>query len=347
MIIGACGYGGTGSSAVKDFIKEFDNVQTLDRSECQYAFKVDGLQDLEYHVIKQYSRQMSGDIAIERFLDAARYAHTPIVKKIYKNKKKYLSDTEEFIQSIIQAYLGLDNADFETGNIIRNIVVLCFKKFIIPQYEKKTGKLYKYWPMRKMHVCIKPEQFYIEAKKYMTNVLKNGGADFSKIIVLDQPFEGNKPMQSFPFFENPVAIVVDRDPRDLYMAASYQWPDGTFMPRRDPEAFVQYFRQQRVDVLENSEDKNRVLRIKLEDMIFNYKDTTKKIMQFLGLEESTHIYRKKYFNPDYSIKGTQIYKKIKGHESEIEYIEKNLKEYLFPFEEYDAAKKNDVLVWIP
>lgn len=51
MIIGACGYGGTGSSAVKDFIKEFDNVQTLDRAECQYAFKVDGLQDLELHII--------------------------------------------------------------------------------------------------------------------------------------------------------------------------------------------------------------------------------------------------------------------------------------------------------
>ena len=52
MIVGACGFGGTGSSAVKDLLKEFENIQVLDRAESMFAFKVDGLQDLEYHLVK-------------------------------------------------------------------------------------------------------------------------------------------------------------------------------------------------------------------------------------------------------------------------------------------------------
>lgn len=347
MIIGACGYGGTGSSAVKDYLKEFEGIQTLDRAECQYAFKVDGLQDLEFHLVKQYSRQMSGDLAIKRFRYAAKYARTPFVKKLYIDRNKYLKDTDDFLESIVQAeYLGFDNADYETGNLLKSIVILGFKKFVIPIYEKKSGRLYDKWPVRKMHVAICPENFYEEARSYVNKILKNGGADFSKKIVLDQPFEGNNPTQSFSFFEDAYAIVVDRDPRDLYMAASYQWPDGMFMPRRNPKAFVEYFRQQR-DNIRHEEDKDRVLRVRLENMIFNYDITSELIMKFLGLEEKNHVCPKKYFNPEYSIKGTQLYKKIPGHEKELRYIEEELAEYLFPFEEYEEAKKNNSLVWIP
>ena len=38
-----------------------------------------------------------------------------------------------------------------------------------------------------------------------------------KNLVLDQPFSGNNPQASFPYFENPRAVVVDRDPRDYYL----------------------------------------------------------------------------------------------------------------------------------
>jgi len=343
MIIGACGYGGTGSSAVKDYLKEFTNVQVLDRAECQYAFKVDGLQDLEYHLVKQYSRHMSGDYAIERFKAASQFANTPKVKKIYIDKKKFLKDTNEFLKSIVQAeYLGFDNADYENCSLLKSIVILGFKKFIIPIYEKKTGKLYVSWPMRKMHVSINPTAFYENAQKYMMKILENGGADFSKTIILDQPFEGNNPTQSFPFFEDPIAIVVDRDPRDLYMAASYQWPDGTFMPRRDPKAFVQYYRMQRKNI-HLEEEKSKVLRLNLEEMIFDYENATKKIMNFVGFNESQHIYPKKYFNPDRSIKGSQVYKKIPGHHEEIKYISEALSEYLFDFDSYESSKNNTEL----
>jgi hypothetical protein len=340
MIIGACGYGGTGSSAIKDFLKEFEDVQVLDRAESMFAFKVDGLQDLEYHLVKQYSRQISGDIAIKRFRDASKYANTPFIKKLYLDPKRYKRDTDEFLNSLTQTtYRGMDNYDYETNNTLKSIIYLGFKKFVVKYYEKWTGKIYTAWPMRDIHISIHPEGFYEKAKKYMRSIIENGGGDFSKIIVLDQPFEGNNPTQSFPFFEDPYAIIIDRDPRDLYMAASYQWPDGMFMPRRDPEAFVEYYKRQRMNI-QYSDDNERVLRLNLESMIFDYDNTIKTIMEFLGLTEETHINPKKYFNPKRSIKGSQVYKKIKGHEQEIAYIEKALSEYLFDFDSYELSKTN-------
>ena len=343
MIIGACGFGGTGSSAVKDFLKEFSNVQILDRAESMFAFKVDGLQDLEYHLMKQYSRQISGDIAIKRFRMQSRFANTPFVKKIYLNPKKYKRDTDEFLESITQTnYSGLDNADYENVNRIQSIVVMGFKKFIIRYYEQWTGKLYKWWPMRKMSVSICPDNFYSCAKKYMMSVIENAGGNFSKTIVLDQPFEGNNPAQSFPFFEDPFAIVVDRDPRDLYLAASYQWIDGMFMPRRNPEQFVQYYKQQR-EHINYEKDNDKALRIRLEDMIFDYEKTCMKIIKALGFKEEDHVEKKKYFKPMVSLRGTQLYKKIPGHKEEIDYIEKELADYLFDFENYELSKSNHEL----
>lgn len=343
MIIGACGYGGTGSSAIKDFLKEFDNVQVLDRAESMFAFKVDGLQDLEYHLIRNYSRQMSGDIAVKRFLDASRYADVPFVKKLYLDPKKYKQDTKEFISTITQTtFLGMDNYDYENCSWLKSVMYLVFKKFIIKYYEKVFKKPYNTWPLRKISVSIHPDNFYREAQNYMHKIIENGGGDFSKIIVLDQPFEGNNPSQSFPFFEDPYAIVIDRDPRDLYMIASYMWSGEPFMPRRNPEAFVEYYRRQR-DYIDYTADNNRVMRINLEDMIFDYDNICQKVYRFLNFSAESHRNKGEFFKPMVSIRGTQLYKKIKGHEKEIEYIEKMLVNFLFDFEKYDLSKKNKEL----
>ena len=49
MIIGSCGYGATGSSVLTDLLREYDDIQVYDNFEFVIAYRVDGLQDLEYH----------------------------------------------------------------------------------------------------------------------------------------------------------------------------------------------------------------------------------------------------------------------------------------------------------
>ncbi len=66
--------------------------------------------------------------------------------------------------------------------------------------EKVTKKTSYIWPCRTMYYSVEPENFYEEAKKYINNILEAMGVDLSRPVCLDQPFEGNAPQQSFPFF---------------------------------------------------------------------------------------------------------------------------------------------------
>jgi Mn-containing catalase len=79
-------------------------------------------------------------------------------------------------------------------------------------------------------------------------------------------------------------------------------------------------------------------------MIFDYDKTVNCIIDFLGLDEKKHIHKQQYFKPMVSIRGTQLYKKIPGHEDEIKYIEKELKEYLFDYDKYELSKSNVELI---
>lgn len=81
MIIGSCGYGATGSSVLTDLLSEYDNVQLFDSFEFVVAYRVDGLQDLEYHLMKQYAKCASGDYAIKRFRDWTSCYRTPFINK--------------------------------------------------------------------------------------------------------------------------------------------------------------------------------------------------------------------------------------------------------------------------
>lgn len=336
MIIGACGYGATGSGAVFDFLREFDDIQVKSDAEFKYIYQVDGLQDLEYHLMKQYAKNSSGDMAIKRFLSSINYAYTPFVGQAVP-RKDYIKLSKEYASSIYQAsWIGMESADYEVGFLPKSITVLGFKKFIIPWYEKSFKKAYNFWPLRRLYVSIEPDGFYEKSMQYIEKMLLAMGFDLSKPILLNQPFEGNNPENSFKYFKNPKAIVVDRDPRDVFLAhEKVYFGEGRHMPRGDVKAFVELYRNVRKNQKRIESDK--VIFIKFEDLVYNYEETTQKVINFLGLKQ--HSKPKKFFNPKKSIFNTQLYNKYSGYEEEIKYIEEELKEYLFPFESYEEVKE--------
>ena len=71
----------------------------------------------------------------------------------------------------------------------------------------------------------------------------------------------------------------------------------------------------------------------------NYEKTVKTIEEFLNIKN--HVDMKKYFNPEISIRNTQMWKRFPEEKNNIEYIEEHLKEYLFtfPYESVVADKK--------
>ena len=147
MIIGACGYGATGSSVVTDLLREYDNVQVYDDFEFVLSYRVDGLQDLEYHVMKQYAKNETSDYAIKRFLEMTRCYMTPFIHKpcdgkvFYEISKRFIAEIEQL------SYRGVDTADMLSGNIIRNMLAFFSKKIFMPKIvERVTGKTSYLWP---------------------------------------------------------------------------------------------------------------------------------------------------------------------------------------------------------
>jgi hypothetical protein len=329
MIIGACGYGATGSSVITDFFREFDDVQVFDDFEFSFTYRVDGLEDLEYHLMKQYAKGISGDAAIKRFLYAANYIRTPFIHKP-TNKKEYLKIVNEYINKLLQVkYRGMESIDIISGNVFKNIINLGMKKVILPLlYERQFKKVSFIWPNRDVYLAVEPVYFYEASKEFIRNILISMGADLTIPIVLDQPFAGNSPFNSFKFFDQPKAIVIDRDPRDLYLEAKYSLsPEGRFIPRQNVQSFCEYY--MRIRTNQTYKDTDRILYLKFEDLIYNYEQSIEKIKKFTNLER--HNQAKKYFNPLRSINNTQLFRKYANEKDNIKYIEEHLIDFLYDY----------------
>lgn len=336
MIIGSCGYGATGSSVLTDLLTEYDDVEVYDTFEFVLPYIADGLEDLEYHIMKQYAKGESCDIAMRRFLRRTNWYSTPLIHKPC-NGKLFHKYSQEFIDEITQCkFKGLYTADTYTGFVLRDIFAFASKKILMPKIIEKITKKPSYiWPCHEIRYSVEPDNFYTAARNYTTKILKAMGADLTKHVCLDQPFAGNAPENSIKFFENARAIVLDRDPRDLYLAAKYtKDPNFKFIPKDNVNDFITHYKNIRKGIKDN----NLVLRLRFEDLIYNYDESIDKIERHLDLGE--HVRKKEVFNPDRSINNTQLIRLHPSDQEDIKIIENKLADFLFPFENYENIQFN-------
>ena len=191
-----------------------------------------------------------------------------------------------------------------------------------------------------MYLSIQPENFIEEVRHYIHSLLYETSQSDKDIIVLDQPFNVNNPKTSMRYFDAPRAILVDRDPRDIYvLAKKYLKSNGSFIPSDNVEDYIIYHRLIRTRCEE--EDGPDILRMSFEDLIYDYEATSARIQDFLGLSGSKHD-EKKYFDPAVSIENTQLFLKHPELADDIQKIEKALPEYLYPFEKYTLKPKHIV-----
>lgn len=328
-IITCASYGGTGSSAVTDLMKEFNNVKSLGEFEFSIAHDLDGISDLQHYLVDDWNR-IKHDEAIYRF-----------TKLIERNSKQYNKYFKDKFDSIARDYIDNLIIDRWNGYLynhrFRKSSLYSFINYSIPdkiqRFIIKLDKFSKYEriPILKksnINFSYPKERFYEYTKLFYRRLFNEVTTDISEeYIALDQLVPSSNIERYINYFDNIKIIIVDRDPRDLYILNKIFWKEG-WIPCDNVETFIVWFK-----TLRESRNKELLLKqvkfIQFENLIFDYEKSIDEIIRWIGMEKSNHIRRKQFFNPEESIKNVELWKRYNNYHEDIMIIEKELKNFCY------------------
>lgn len=323
-VITCISFHSTGSSVVDDIFKEFNNcVSAPSDIECRFLQDPDGISDLEYNLVDNPHRLNSG-YAIKRYEKfVKKYNHT--YKFIFGDRWVELS--KEYIKSLVTVeYKGFWYKDLELMPIT-DVLVYYFKRIInlMKHPKKRISGYYVNSPnVNFYHTNLNKTQFVEKTKQYIKNLCMLLNKNDAPFLLLDQCVPTSNIDRYTKYFEDIKVIVVDRDPRDVYIEHKHN--KDHVLPLT-PEAFCDVYIDHR-NVFQNS-NKENVLYVKFEDFIFGYEKALDKLITFVGQNKDNHINKKKYFNPEVSKKNTQLWIKYPQYKEDIKIIEERLADYLY------------------
>jgi hypothetical protein len=330
--ISCASYYGSGSSVITDFVSEFRTVYSFTDEEFRFIQDPDGLSDLEYNLVENFNRHNSGH-ALKRYKKLVDFYSGSLFGKKYEGffHGKWKEQSYEYIDMLTDfTYRGWWQYDLlDRGKFFY------FRKRIINKILKLT--VWKNQPERTLNTmkneityCSHPteEDFLLCTKKYI-ETLFSSVCNGEKCVMVDQIVPPTNLNRYIRYFEDIKIVIVDRDPRDIFVLEKYVWKDG-IIPT-DVETFCKWFRYTREHRKREIINSESVKYIQFEDMVYKYEETVELLANWLGLDMKDQVKKKKIFDPDKSIKNTQTWKNINVEKEEIEYIERELNEYLYNF----------------
>lgn len=340
MIIGVSGYGFTGSGAVVDLLREYSEVQILDNVEFKLSYMPDGVETLKFHLVDHPCRYFSSDPAIRRFKEIVKEFSKDYQKK---TDGKFLGIVDEYLDSLI-------DTTWKGTSSFHRVGIPRYKRYINQSILRRVrsflyGKLNLWVPFydKLMYLSIAPESFEEKSKTFLSSIIKAMGAEKEK-IVLNQPFSADRPEFSFPYYEDPYAITVSRDPRDLYiLAKEHVKPRARFIPTDSVDNFIIYYRKIMENARSSTAGTNRLLKLSFEDLIYQYEAVRTELESFLDL--STPDLKHRAFDPEVSKRNTQLFRHNTRYAEDVMKIEAALSEWLYPFEAYGHQEITDGTVF--
>lgn len=317
------GYGWSGSSAVIDLLTEYDKVDLV-QTEFRLIKDYGGLIDLRYHLVENWD-QLNADLAIKEFAWFSKCLGTvskgfPVRFGLGYSKsisKDYFTETEKYISKIAPVK--------HKGH------------WFYFDYSKSKPRLFKEKALRKLgrkkpfeedmyYSGISAEQFDALSKEYINSLFKQNDKG-NNIVILDQAVPTQNLDSASHFFDDYKIIVVDRDARDIY--CDLVNANGLIGPELGKNNDVSFYKDWflRNRNREQKFDKSKVQFISFEELINSYDETVKKIESFVGLNETDHVKKKQFFNPDVSKKNIGIWKNY-NNQDVIDLIKKELPDYI-------------------
>ena len=319
------GYGWSGSSALIDFFREFNNTYVPNK-EFRLIKDPFGLIDLDNSICNSID-QLNEDIAIRNF----KWLADKYINKaggFRNNGLSYCVDFGKNIAKITSSYIeALTDYNYRSYWWF-----LEFKdsyiKYIIKKILRRLG-IYNSKNHYKMRLVLKTEEEFVQlTKAYLNDIFMDLISDDENNIhhvVLDQAIPANNPDLVDRYFNNGKVIVVDRDPRDVYIdlinEKSLVGYDVAL--NHNVDLFVSFYKKVRH---QREISTPNFLKIKFEELVLQYDKTINEILRFLGIDSSAHINKFKYFDPNKSKKNIAIWANY-PYQSEIRQIEEELPEY--------------------
>ncbi len=337
-VITCTGFGNSGSSAATDYFSEFDNVQLVPHDfECTFLHEADGLYDLEKAI--EEGHRFKVDLAVKRFLALA--------EKLQKTEYyKYFNDTFfDYTMQFISDSIGVKwngwwhrsmdlIPDSKFSRYRANAMNYSFQKRV----KKMNYELYEtdswmpsYLPVNTMYYDCDVEKFRINAKKYVSKLLRELNPSNKEYLLVDQLLPPVGVEKYLHYFDEIKIVIVDRDPRDYFLCNNLFW-GSRYLPTFNIDTFITWFSKTRGLVVEN----DCVTKILLEDLVYKYEETTEKLRKFVGFSNEHHIHKFKYLNPERSKKNTRLFIKYTNYANEIVRIENSLIQYLFDYSSVNA-----------
>lgn len=331
-IITCAGFGYTGSGVINDFLAEFPSIYT-GANECEFRFLHDfgGISSLEDSLIHNYHHQNSV-AAINQFRKMVNYYSGNFMSKKYNSvlKGQFEEISEQFIRELVSVdFLG----HLEIIAVYKPTLWRILHYQIIPHLKAwiSRERVAKYYPKSTVSFSMPSKEYFDQCvKKYLNSIYETIDRDHKyKYLYFDHIVPPVNVNRYFDYFDDLKVIVVDRDPRDLYVQNIYRKVFDPIIPS-DINSFIKLYKSQR-SLLHREIENPNVLRVNFEDTIYHYDDFCRKMKIFIGLEDSEHAMPKTRFNPSISIKNTKLWEKYDVPAVEIELIEKELGDYCYHF----------------
>ena len=333
-LISCAGYFCSGSSAFTDLVSEYEGVKSLSNYEFRFLQDIDGLTDLEYHLVENHHRHNAGH-ALKRFMKMAEFNHGTWFNARYEPffGGHYLNITKKYVKSLTEfSYNGFWYMDmYDKG------IVFYYLKSLEGKIRKRIPFLGDNFMPREQTLCSHPtEDTFIKlTRQYLSELMEAANPDGFPCLMMDQLLPSSGINRCLRYFDMDVKMfVVDRDPRDVYLISKYVYSYA--IPPLDPMLFCKWFKYTHDSNRGEKADPNHVLYIQFEDLIYNYDDTVAQVEKFLGFNKTMHLRPFEGFNPQRSIHNTQLWKVYS--DPAIKIIETELKDYLYDFKKHDEKK---------
>lgn len=326
------GYGGSGKTALINIFQELEGFHAPHHSFEFGLIRIkDGIFDLEDAIVNTWSPSR-GDTALKRFDKLIwKIGYNPckfnIIGRLFSSGMRYNKYFNGEFESISYKYRdelvkfqynSISPYPFQNMNIFRYAI----KKVLNTVFGRKIF-------LEIFFITVNKIKFYQATNEYFNKLFGTIVNENVHSICLYNACEPFNIERAFNIFPNLKQIIVDRDPRDIYLSSLEEnihvGKDHQNISGSDSlVSFVRRYKELRMRTGVKENDK--LIKINFEDLVLDYENTLSRIFTFLGEDKSIHINKKKYFDPEISKAGVGMWKNTDKKE-EIKYIYENLKEY--------------------